>query len=49
MKFDKLRFNMTHPGEIGQWQNGSWEIIDPGNKRTAAPIYPKPAWPEKSK
>jgi branched-chain amino acid transport system substrate-binding protein len=47
MKFDKLRINMTHPGEIGQWQNGMFEIIDPGKKRTAKPIYPKPEWPKK--
>jgi branched-chain amino acid transport system substrate-binding protein len=35
----------AHPGEIGQWQNGVFEIIDRGPKRTADPIYPKPAWP----
>jgi branched-chain amino acid transport system substrate-binding protein len=34
-----------HPGQVGQWQNGVFEVIDPGAKRTAAPIYPKPAWP----
>ena len=34
-----------HPGEIGQWQNGVFEVIDPGEKRTADPIYPKPPWP----
>jgi branched-chain amino acid transport system substrate-binding protein len=45
MKFEK-GFNMNHPGEVGQWQNGVFEIIDPGNKRTAKPIYPKPAWPK---
>jgi branched-chain amino acid transport system substrate-binding protein len=49
MRFDKLRFNVTHPGEIGQWQNGSWEIIDMGKKRTAAPVCPKPQWPQKQK
>jgi branched-chain amino acid transport system substrate-binding protein len=37
-------FNTTTPGEIGQWQKGVFEIIDPGKKRTAPPIYPKPAW-----
>jgi branched-chain amino acid transport system substrate-binding protein len=36
--------NLNHPGEVGQWQNGSWEVIDAGPKRTAKPIYPKPAW-----
>jgi branched-chain amino acid transport system substrate-binding protein len=43
MKFEN-GFNTTHPGEIGQWQSGIFEIIDPGSKRTAKPIYPKPAW-----
>ena len=32
-------------GQIGQWQNGVIEVIDPGDKRTAAPVYPKPPWP----
>jgi branched-chain amino acid transport system substrate-binding protein len=34
-----------YAGQIGQWQNGVPQIIDPGAKRTAAPIYPKQAWP----
>ena len=34
-----------HPGEIGQWQSGIFEVIDPGVKRTAPPEYPKPNWP----
>jgi branched-chain amino acid transport system substrate-binding protein len=34
-----------YAGQIGQWQNGIFEVIDPGPKRTAEPIYPKPAWP----
>ena len=34
-----------HLGEIGQWQNGYPEVIDPGENRTADPIYPKPDWP----
>jgi len=33
------------PGQIGQWQSGVFEVIDPGAKRTAEPIFPKPAWP----
>ena len=33
------------PGQVGQWQNGIFEVIDLGEKRTAAPIYPKPSWP----
>jgi branched-chain amino acid transport system substrate-binding protein len=34
-----------YAGQVGQWQNGVFEVIDPGPKRTAAPIYPKPPWP----
>ena len=34
-----------YAGQIGQWQKGIFEVIDPGPKRTAKPIYPKPAWP----
>jgi hypothetical protein len=34
-----------YAGQIGQWQNGFFEIVDPGEKRTAEPIYPKPDWP----
>ncbi|MDD5702999.1 MAG: amino acid ABC transporter substrate-binding protein [Dehalococcoidales bacterium] len=34
----------SHPGEVGQWQNGIVEIVG-GNKVTAPLIYPKPAWP----
>ena len=36
-----------HPGEIGQWINGEWEVILPKNKATAKSIFPKPAWPKK--
>ena len=32
------------PGLVGQWQNGSWQVIDVGQKRTAKPMYPKPEW-----
>jgi branched-chain amino acid transport system substrate-binding protein len=35
-----------HPGEVGQWQSGVYEVIGPSNKMTADNIiYPKPAWP----
>lgn len=34
-----------YAGQIGQWQNGIFEVVDPGDKRTAAPIIPKPVWP----
>ena len=37
----------SHPGEIGQWIKGEWEVILPNNKATAKPIFPKPAWPTK--
>jgi branched-chain amino acid transport system substrate-binding protein len=36
-----------HPGEIGQWINGEWEVILPKNKATAKPVFPKPPWPKK--
>jgi branched-chain amino acid transport system substrate-binding protein len=45
--YDKDRYFVNHPGEIGQWQKGVFEVIDPGAKRTAPPEYPKPAWPKK--
>ena len=35
-----------HSGEVGQWQNGVFEVIGPKDKATAAPLYPKPAWPK---
>jgi branched-chain amino acid transport system substrate-binding protein len=34
----------TYAGQIGQWQDSVFEVIDTGSKRTAPPIYPKPAW-----
>ena len=39
----------THQGEVGQWQNGIYEVVGGGpwaaTKLTADFIYPKPAWP----
>ncbi len=35
----------SYAGQIGQWQNSIPQVIDPGDKRTAAPIYPKQPWP----
>ncbi|MHB0979333.1 MAG: amino acid ABC transporter substrate-binding protein [Thermoleophilia bacterium] len=35
----------SYNGQIGQWQAGVPEVVDVGDKRTATPIYPKPAWP----
>jgi len=36
---------VCYAGQIGQWQNGIFEVVDPGVKRTADPVYPKPDWP----
>src|SRR4030042_1323874 len=38
-------FNVQSPGEIGQWQNGEFEVVAAKEKRTAKPIFPKPSWP----
>jgi ABC-type branched-subunit amino acid transport system substrate-binding protein len=35
----------VYAGQIGQWQNGIFEVIDPDEKNTAEMIYPKPDWP----
>jgi branched-chain amino acid transport system substrate-binding protein len=43
--YDERQISANHPGEIGQWQGDTFEVIDPGAKRTAPPIL-KPAWPE---
>jgi len=34
-----------YTGQVGQWQNGVFEVVDPGANRTAPPVIPKPAWP----
>ena len=35
-----------HPGEVGQWQSGEYEVVGPKDKVTTDHvIYPKPAWP----
>lgn len=39
------QLNPVYPGQIGQWQNGEFEIVSYTDDRTAEPIYPKPAWP----
>jgi branched-chain amino acid transport system substrate-binding protein len=44
VKFDKGRL-VGHRGQIGQWQDGVFEVIDPEEHRTAEPVYPKPEWP----
>jgi len=38
-----------YAGQIGQWQNGYPQVIDPGAKRTAEIWYPKPTWKEAAK
>ena len=45
VKFDG-GFNVQSPGEIGQWQKGEFEVVAAKEKRTAAPIFPKPQWPK---
>ncbi len=40
------QFNIQSPGEVGQWQNGEFEVVAAKEKRTAEPIYPKPEWPK---
>jgi branched-chain amino acid transport system substrate-binding protein len=39
------QLNPVYPGQIGQWQDGEFEIISPTTDRTADPIFPKPDWP----
>jgi ABC-type branched-subunit amino acid transport system substrate-binding protein len=34
-----------HPGEVGQWINGVYEVVGPFDKATAEWVYPKPVWP----
>jgi branched-chain amino acid transport system substrate-binding protein len=45
-KYDRDRQFRGHLGQIGQWQKGIFEVVDPGRNRTAKPIL-KPAWPKK--
>jgi branched-chain amino acid transport system substrate-binding protein len=35
-----------YSGQIAQWQNGIFEVIDNDEHNTAPFIYPKPPWPE---
>lgn len=39
------QFNPVYPGQVGQWQNGEFEIVAFADDRTADPIFPKPAPP----
>ena len=34
----------VYSGQVGQWQNGVFEVVAPANKATAKPVYPKPVW-----
>ncbi|MEM3486629.1 MAG: ABC transporter substrate-binding protein, partial [Candidatus Methanomethyliaceae archaeon] len=43
--YDKDRRFTGFFGQIGQWQHGTWEVVDPGPYRTAPPEI-KPPWPE---
>ena len=36
----------AHPGEVGQWQKGVFEVIGREEKVTAPMLYPKPDWPK---
>jgi branched-chain amino acid transport system substrate-binding protein len=38
----------AHPGEVGQWQNGVYEVVG-GRQTTAEFVYPKPPWPAPAK
>jgi branched-chain amino acid transport system substrate-binding protein len=39
------QFNPVYPGQVGQWQNGEFEIVSYADDRTAEPVYPKAEWP----
>jgi branched-chain amino acid transport system substrate-binding protein len=45
----QLMAKESHTGEMGQWQNGVYEVVGGGkwpNTRITAPlVYPKPPWP----
>ena len=48
MQFENHELTLdSWAGQIGQYINGVAEVIDVGAKRTADPVYPKPAWPAK--
>ncbi|MEE9185062.1 MAG: ABC transporter substrate-binding protein, partial [Acidimicrobiia bacterium] len=43
-RFDN-RFIPVYPGQVGQWQDGEFQVVSFTNDRTADPIYPKAEWP----
>ena len=36
----------VYNGQIGQWQNGVFEVVDNDKNNTAPFVYPKPPWPQ---
>jgi len=45
LKFtNNILLDNMYLGNIGQWQNGVFEVIDADSRRTANPIFPKPDW-----
>jgi branched-chain amino acid transport system substrate-binding protein len=44
MKFEN-GINVASTGDMGQWQDGIFEVIGPDDKRTADTLFPKPEWP----
>ncbi|MFC1864166.1 amino acid ABC transporter substrate-binding protein, partial [Thermodesulfobacteriota bacterium] len=42
---DQMLAEECYAGQVGQWQNGIFEVVDVSPKRTAKPIYPKPPFP----
>jgi len=41
---NQLLAEESHPGQVGQWQDGRFEVIAPPERATAEPLYPKPTW-----
>ena len=41
---DNILTDDMYLGNIGQWQNGVFEVMDCDSRRTAEPWYPKPEW-----
>jgi branched-chain amino acid transport system substrate-binding protein len=45
VKFDSTGQNTLAQGYLFQWQNGEYIPVYPANVATAAPVFPKPNWP----
>ena len=39
------RFNPIYTGQVGQWQDGEFQVVSPAEQETGEPIYPKAPWP----